>query len=65
MRNFNESQPEIPSPMPPPEQTPHDIPDPGPQASAWRRALRVVRPTTSLPLTAAYRRYNGFRAGSR
>jgi hypothetical protein len=36
-----ESVPMTPSPERP-EQAPHDVPDPGPQALAWARALQVV-----------------------
>jgi hypothetical protein len=36
-----ESVPPIPSPERPPL-TPHDPPDPAPQAAAWDRALRVI-----------------------
>jgi hypothetical protein len=40
-----ESVPLVPSPeRPGPDQLPHDLPDPGPQAQAWLRALRVVNP---------------------
>jgi hypothetical protein len=40
-----ESVPLVPSPeRPGPDQLPHDLPDPGPQAQAWQRALRVVSP---------------------
>jgi len=40
-----ESVPLVPSPeRPGPDQLPHDFPDPGPQAQAWLRALRVVSP---------------------
>jgi hypothetical protein len=43
-----ESVPLTPSPeRPGPEQSPHDLPDPGPQALAWLRALRVVSPAAS------------------
>jgi hypothetical protein len=40
-----ESVPLMPSPeRPGQDQSPHDLPDPGPQAQAWLRALRVVSP---------------------
>ncbi len=45
-----ESVPLMPSPeRPGPDQTPHDLPDPGPQAQAWMRALRVVNPDAQSP----------------
>ena len=37
----SESVPNPPNPMEPPL-APHDLPEPAPQAAAWRRALRVV-----------------------
>jgi hypothetical protein len=41
-----ESVPLVPSPeRPGPDQMPHDLPDPGPQAQAWQRALRAVGAT--------------------
>jgi hypothetical protein len=36
-----ENIPVTPSPERP-AQAPHDIPDPGPQATAWRRAIKVI-----------------------
>jgi hypothetical protein len=44
-RDFEESVPMTPSPERP-EQAPHDVPDPGPQAIAWARALQVVHNRT-------------------
>jgi hypothetical protein len=38
---LEENIPATPSPERPP-QAPHDIPDPGPQAAAWRRAIKVI-----------------------
>jgi hypothetical protein len=38
----NENIPASPSPERPP-QVPHDVPDPGPQAAAWHRAIKVVK----------------------
>jgi hypothetical protein len=38
---YEEGVPVTPSPERP-EQAPHDVPDPGPQAIAWARALQVV-----------------------
>jgi hypothetical protein len=37
----NEHVPNPPNPAGPPL-APHDLPEPAPQAAAWRRALRVV-----------------------
>jgi hypothetical protein len=40
----NETVPNPPDPAEPPL-APHDLPEPAPQAAAWRRALRVVAST--------------------
>jgi hypothetical protein len=37
----SENVPNPPNPTQPPL-APHDLPEPAPQAAAWRRALRVV-----------------------
>jgi hypothetical protein len=40
----SENVPNPPNPAEPPL-APHDLPEPAPQAAAWRRALRVVAST--------------------
>jgi hypothetical protein len=44
----SENVPNPPNPAEPPL-APHDLPEPAPQAAAWRRALRVV--ASSAPRT--------------
>ena len=48
----NENVPIPPSPERPPL-TPHDPPEPAPQAAAWRRAIRVVGVVVSNPNSKA------------
>jgi hypothetical protein len=50
----NENIPVTPSPERP-AQAPHDVPDPGPQAAAWRRAIRVVSPAVITAIGAVHR----------
>jgi hypothetical protein len=41
----DETVPNPPNPAEPPI-APHDLPEPAPQAAAWRRALKVVSSST-------------------
>jgi hypothetical protein len=56
----SENVPSPPNPAEPPL-APHDLPEPVPQAAAWRRALRVVAssaprvPPHSRPIIASER----------
>jgi hypothetical protein len=57
-----ENVPNPPNPAEPPL-APHDLPEPAPQADAWRRALKVV--ASAAPRAAGARIISGARRAAR